>query len=151
MPIVTISNYYPNFQLLSPTVEAIVQKIGAGEKRTFDKVSVIVTDDGSLNHLKKHYFNDDVLTDTISFNLNESDQPVDGEIYISIDRIQENAKQFDTGFHKELALVIIHSILHLVGYEDFTPVDKKQMDRIQQQYLEQISVKRLYRILDKKN
>ena len=151
MPIVTISNYYPNFQLLSPTVEAIVQRIGAGDKKTFDKVSIIVTDDGSLNHLKKQYFGYDVLTDTISFNLNESDQPVEGEIYISIDRILENAKQFDTGFQKELALVIIHSILHLVGYEDYIPIDKKQMDLVQQQYLEQISVKRLYRIMNNKN
>ena len=148
MPIVTISNNYPNFQLLSPTVRAILQMVAAGEDRTFEKVSLIVSDDNTLNRLKKHYFDDDVLTDTISFNFNEIDQSIDGEIYISIDRIRENAEQFNTGFRRELALVIIHSFLHLIGYEDSLPTDKQQMDRIQQQYLSQIPLKRLYRNLN---
>ncbi len=121
--------------------------VAAGEDRTFEKVSLIVSDDNTLNRLKKHYFDDDVLTDTISFNFNEIDQSIDGEIYISIDRIRENAEQFNTGFRRELALVIIHSFLHLIGYEDSLLVDKQQMDRIQRQYLDQISLKRLYRNL----
>jgi len=147
MPIVTISNNYPNFQLLSPTVEAILQKIAADEDSTFEKVSLIVSDDSALNRLKKQYFDDDVLTDTISFNFNKSDQPVEGEVYISVDRILENAEQFNTGFPRELALVIIHSFLHLIGYEDSSPTDKQQMERRQQHYLEQVTLKRLYRNL----
>ncbi|MBU0712460.1 rRNA maturation RNase YbeY [bacterium] len=147
MPIVTISNNYPNFQLLSPTVEAILQKIATDEDSTFEKISLIVSDDSALNRLKKQYFDDDVLTDTISFNFNESDQPVEGEVYISVDRILENAEQFNTGFPRELALVIIHSFLHLIGYEDSSPTDKQQMERRQQHYLEQVTLKRLYRNL----
>jgi len=146
MPTLTISNNYPNFQLLSPMVKSILQIIASGEKRTIEKISIIVTDDDALNQLKKQYFNDDVLTDTISFNFNEIDQDIDGEIYISIDRIRENAEKFKTGFQRELALVIIHSILHLIGYEDYSSDDRHQMDQTQQLYLEQILLKRLYRI-----
>jgi len=146
MPTLTISNNYPNFQLLSPMVKSILQIIASGEKRTIEKISIIVTDDDTLNQLKKQYFNDDVLTDTISFNFNEIDQDIDGEIYISIDRIRENAEKFKTGFQRELALVIIHSILHLIGYEDYSSDDRHQMDQTQQLYLEQILLKRLYRI-----
>ena len=150
MPALSISNNYPNFQMLSPMVKSILQIITCGEKRTIEKISIIVTDDDTLNQLKKQYFNDDVLTDTISFNFNEIDQAIDGEIYISIDRIQENAEKYKTGFQRELALVIIHSILHLIGYEDYSPEDKQQMNRTQQLYLEQIPLKRLYRILKNK-
>ncbi|MBN2602253.1 MAG: rRNA maturation RNase YbeY [Candidatus Marinimicrobia bacterium] len=149
MPILTISNNYPNFQLLSPMVEIILQKITTGERRTIEKISIIVSDDHTLNQLKKQYFNEDVFTDTISFNFNEINQAIDGEIYISIDRIRENAEKFKTGFQRELALVIIHSILHLIGYEDYSPEDRQQMDRIQKLYLAQVPLKRLYRIRKK--
>jgi len=151
MPTVTISNNYPEFQLLSPMVAAIIRTIAAGENKDFQKVAIIVTDDTAVNQLKKQYFQEDVLTDTISFNFNEHDEPVDGEIYISIDRIRENAARFQTGFKQELALVIIHSLLHLIGYEDYTPAAKQLMDRTQQKYLEQLDFKRLYRTTKKKN
>lgn len=92
-----------------------------------------------MNKLKKEYYNQDVLTDTISFNLNAPEQPVEGEIYLSGDRIQENAHQFNVEVEYELANVLIHSILHLLGYDDTTQSNKNQMFEIQNRYLEEIN------------
>lgn len=145
MSVLTLENKYPGFQLLRPATEHILHKVIKEEAVSFTHVNIIVTDDNTLNRLKKQYFNDDVLTDTISFNFNDPGQDIDGEIYISIDRIRANARKYNNPFQQELALVIIHSLLHLIGYEDQNPGDKQIMDRRQQRYLQQLSIKRLYR------
>jgi len=145
MPIVTITNTYPGFTLLLPTTEKVIRTIAESEKCRIENISIIVTDDKTLNQLKKEYFRDDVLTDTISFNFNETGQAVDGEIYISVDRIRENANKYHTSFRTELALVIIHGVLHLMGYEDSSLPLKQQMDNLQQHYLNIVPLKMLYR------
>ncbi|MBL7066291.1 MAG: rRNA maturation RNase YbeY [Candidatus Marinimicrobia bacterium] len=116
---------------------------------SFSRVTIIAAGDPVLNRLKKQYFHDDVLTDTISFNFNEPGEAIEGEIYISIDRIKDNARRFDNTFQQELILVILHSILHLIGYNDQHPDEKLQMERLQQRYLHQIHVKRLFRVFKK--
>jgi rRNA maturation RNase YbeY len=95
--------------------------------------------------MKVKLFGIDQLTDTISINYNEIDQPVEGEIYLSLDRIEDNAHTFKVSFEKELALVIIHSVLHLLGYNDDNLNDKKQMQALQNFYIQQIKFPRLYR------
>ncbi|HRB24346.1 MAG TPA: rRNA maturation RNase YbeY, partial [Ferruginibacter sp.] len=69
-----------------------------------------------------HYF-----TDVISFNLAENKMPVQGEIYISVDRVCENAKDLKVSFKQELHRVIFHGILHFCGYKDKTPGFQKQI------------------------
>lgn len=146
MPTTCIINRYPNFQLLAPAVNVIFLNIAAAENASLKSVQVIVTGDKDLNALKKRYFRDDVFTDTISFNYNEPGQPIEGEIYLSIDRIQENAAQYNNSFRNELMLVLIHSLLHLIGYEDNTATGQKRMEQRQQAYLDDIHPKYLYRI-----
>ena len=69
-----------------------------------------------------------MLTDTISFNLEDKCEAIDGEIYISLNQVSENAKEYNQDIGKELKRVIIHGFLHLVGYDDQTPGDKKNND-----------------------
>ena len=151
MPTVNIINNYPDFTLLAPAVNKIISKIASEEHCRIENISIVVTDDPTVNQLKLEYFQDDVMTDTISFNFNYANQPIDGEIYLSIDRIRENAAKFENTFRKELALVIIHSILHLIGYEDSTTELKAQMQKVQQCYLEQLNIRYLFRNNPKKN
>ncbi len=146
MPANFIINRYPDFQLLAPAVNAIFRNIAAAENADLKSVQVIVTGDKDLNALKKRYFQDDVFTDTISFNYNEPGQPIEGEIYLSIDRIQENAAQYNSSFRSELMLVLIHSLLHLIGYEDNTATGRTRMEQRQHAYLDKIHPKYLYRI-----
>ena len=86
-------------------------------------------------NLKKQYFNEDVYTDVISFNLEEPGDPIDGEIYISLPRIIDNANQYDSNLNDEFKRIIIHGLLHLVGYNDLTNSDKKQMTSLEDKYI----------------
>ncbi len=145
MSIIEISNLYPEIQLLRPACEKICLAISKREKRSIQNINIIVSDDKTLNKMKMEYFGDDVFTDTISFNFNEENQAVEGEIYLSIDRIKENSKKYGIPFKIELANIIIHSILHLFGYEDDNMENKKQMEDLQNFYLGSHKISRLFK------
>ena len=100
-------------------------------------ISIILSNDKKLLKLKKQYFQMDVLTDIITFNLEENGDPIEGEIYISLNRVSENAREFKQNIEIELKRVIIHGLLHLLGYDDQTPKDKKEMTRLEDHYLNQ--------------
>jgi len=98
-------------------------------------ISIILTNDKKLLQLKNQYFHQDVLTDVITFNLEEDGDPIDGEIYISLNRVSENAREFKQDTDRELKRIIIHGCLHLLGYDDQTPEEKKTMTRMEDHYL----------------
>lgn len=145
MPVIKIVNNHSHYTLLRPAVERIASYITGMEHRSIKNVTLIATDDQTLNEMKIKFFGVDQLTDTISFNYNEPRKPVEGEIYLSLDRIRDNAQTYKVLFEKELALVIIHGLLHLLGYNDENPNDKKQMQTLQNLYIQKISLTRLYR------
>ena len=72
----------------------------------------------------------------ISFNLEEPNEDIEGEIYISMDRIIDNAKSLKSSINMELKRIIIHGTLHLIGYNDKTNSQKKNMTRLENKYLE---------------
>ena len=98
-------------------------------------VTIVFSNDLQLRKLKKEYFNKDVLTDTISFNLEEKGEAIDGEIYISLERVAENAKTFEQDFDIECKRVIVHSVLHLLGFDDQNSKDKTKMTQLEDFYL----------------
>ena len=98
-------------------------------------ISIILTNDKKLLQLKNQYFQQNLLTDVITFNLEEDGDPIEGEIYISLNRVSENAIKFKQDIGIELKRVIIHGILHLLGYDDQTPEEKKIMIRMEDYYL----------------
>ena len=102
-----------------------------------DKASItfIFSNDDKLRNLKKEYFNEDVFTDTISFNLEEESDPIEGEVYISLERVYENALNFKQDFITECKRVIIHGCLHLLGYNDESSKEKRKMIQLEETYL----------------
>ena len=110
-------------------------KILISEKCKKGKVSIILSNKKYLNKLKKKYFNLDVFTDVIAFNLEDKNDCLDGEIYISIDDVKENAKIFSNSFNNEFSRILIHGILHLVGYDDSNEKEKKIMKNLEDKYL----------------
>ena len=96
-------------------------------------VNIIVLDDESLRKMKKKYFEEDVYTDVITFNLNED--PFEGEIYISYHRVIENARLFSKKFENEFKRVLIHGLLHLCGFEDYDVDMKAKMTEMENLFI----------------
>ncbi|MGI9191675.1 MAG: rRNA maturation RNase YbeY [Chitinophagaceae bacterium] len=92
--------------------------------------------DAFLHEMNKNFLNHDTLTDIITFDLSpEKKGPRMGDIYISVDRVRDNAEQLGTTYHDELCRVIIHGALHLCGYGDKTPAQKKAMRALEDEWL----------------
>ncbi len=94
---------------------------------------VFCTDD-YLHNINKSYLNHDTLTDIITFDYTEN-KTVAGDVFISIERTRENAKTFGVSHKDELHRIIIHGVLHLLGYKDKKPTEKALMTRKEDFYL----------------
>ncbi|MBI3221003.1 MAG: rRNA maturation RNase YbeY [Bacteroidetes bacterium] len=104
-----------------------IKRIAQKEKREVRDVSYIFCSDVYLLELNQQYLNHNTLTDIITFDYSEGAKQLEGEIYISIDRVKENAEKFKVSFQDELDRVMIHGVLHLIGYKDKKPADKALM------------------------
>lgn len=105
------------------------------ENYTLIELNFIYCSDDYLLKINKEYLNHDTYTDTVTFDNSEIEGEILGDIFISIDRIRENAKTFKTATKDELHRVMIHSTLHLLGYKDKSPKDKTQMTAKENEYL----------------
>jgi probable rRNA maturation factor len=111
-----------------------VEFVARKEKAAIHSINYIFCSDSYLLNLNREYLNHSTLTDIITFDYG-SEEMLEGEIYISVDRIRENANIFEVPFDTELARVMIHGVLHLLGYKDKTPTDKALMRKKEEAYL----------------
>ena len=116
-------------------VRSVCENILMDSNQDEASITFIFSNDDKLRKLKKEYFGEDVFTDTISFNLEEESDPIEGEVYISLERVSENAHTFQQDFITEYKRVIIHGCLHLLGYNDELPEDKTEMTELEETYL----------------
>jgi len=130
-------NFYPediDFKLDQPKLIAEwIQSAVQQEGKSIFSLSYVFCSDNYLHELNVQYLQHDTLTDVITFPYEEN--PIEGDVYISIDRITDNAEQFNVPFMEELSRVIIHGTLHLMGYGDKTPEEKKIMTKMENKYL----------------
>ena len=111
------------------------------ENTSVEKADIIFCTDKYLLSLNRNFLAHNFYTDTLTFPLSNKHKPVIGEIYISVDRVRYNSKVFGHPFQNELVRVIIHSVLHLCGYQD-KPLEKsKKMILKQEEYLKRWSLK----------
>ena len=92
-------------------------------------ISLIFINEEELKKMKNEYFQQDLYTDVIAFNLNDKGEDLDGELYLSIKIIQHNAKLYDVSLESEIKRVVAHGLLHLVGYKDDDDKSKKEMTK----------------------
>ena len=104
------------------------------EGQQLSLLNFIFCDDDYLHKINVEYLNHDTLTDIITFPLAEL-PTIEGEIYISIPRVRENAAKFDTTFDNELHRVLAHGVLHLCGYLDKTDIEEKLMRQKEEEAL----------------
>ena len=103
-----------------------IEDIISSEGYSVGEINYIFCDDAYLSQLNKKFLNHDTLTDIISFDYCVGKQ-VNGDIYISIDRVSDNAETYGVSFDTELNRVMIHGILHYLGYKDKTLDEKQSM------------------------
>jgi probable rRNA maturation factor len=105
------------------------------EEHTLVALNFIFCSDGILHQINIDHLNHETLTDIITFDTGERAGSVEGDIYISIDRVKENAMKYGVSFNNELHRVIIHGVLHLLGYSDKTAQQKRMMRKKEAAYL----------------
>ena len=98
-------------------------------------LNVIFCTDDALLVINRDFLNHDYYTDIITFPINKDKSSVEAELYISIDRVKENAKEGNVSFKEELHRVIFHGCLHLVGYNDKSSQQIKEMREREDHYL----------------
>lgn len=126
------SFHFPNRNQLKDFIIKLIRKEGFKT----GTINYIFCTDDYLLEINQQYLNHNTYTDIITFPFSEKDEPISSDIYISIDRIKENAKTFNTSFLNELHRVIFHGALHLCGYKDKTKEQSALMRQKEQFYLD---------------
>lgn len=116
---------------LKKFIESIFKK----EKKKIQSLNYVFCTDEELLKINRQYLNHDFYTDIISFELSKKDEPAEGDIYISIDRIRDNALSLGEPLYKELHRVIFHGALHICGYKDKTKSQSLEMRNKEEEYL----------------
>jgi len=121
----------PDRRILKKFILAIFRK----ENITVEELNIVFCDDAYLLNLNRQFLQHDFYTDILSFPLSEVNQPLVAEIYISVNRVQENARAVGATLKTELHRVIFHGVLHFCGYKDKSDSDIKKMRITEDKYL----------------
>ncbi len=117
-----------------------IEKVIASEGKELGELSYIFCNDDYLLEINQQYLDHDTLTDIISFDYTEGNI-VSGDVFISIERVQENAKDFKVSFEEELKRVIIHGVLHYCGYKDKSESEELLMRSKEEEKIKMFHVK----------
>jgi len=104
-----------------------LQRTAGKEKASIESLNIILCSDGFLYRMNVEHLGHHTLTDIITFDYSLSRKRLNGEMYISIDRVRENAKELNNSVKDELHRVFVHGLLHLCGYSDKSPSKKAEM------------------------
>jgi len=118
--------------------EAVTKWINASilnENFLCGDINIIFTSDKYLLEINKKYLSHNYYTDIITFSYNDNDI-INGDVFISIDTVRKNAEKFNVSDEKEIHRVIIHGILHLVGYNDKTDEEQEEMTKKENYYID---------------
>jgi rRNA maturation RNase YbeY len=117
-------------------LRSFINSIFRKHKKKLTSLNYIFCSDQYLLEIKKTYLSHNYHTDIITFDLSENTQDIQAEIYISIDRVRDNAKTLKTTVKEELHRVIFHGVLHLCGYKDKTKSSQAEMRKAEDYYLQ---------------
>jgi probable rRNA maturation factor len=116
---------------ITPWIEHTIEKHACN----LSFINFIFCSDDYLHQLNVSYLDHDTLTDIITFPYTTPPQ-IEGDVFISIERVRDNAATYKVSFEEELFRVIIHGVLHLCGFKDKTPAEKEEMDQKENEALE---------------
>jgi rRNA maturation RNase YbeY len=136
---ILIAGEHQKLKGLKKLCKEVVKQIVLDHSKSLDELNIILVDDEALLDMNITYLQHDYYTDIITHDFCEGNK-VNGELYISYERIKENAKTYGVSFHVELFRIIIHGTLHLCGYKDKTKIEKNKMTEMENHYLNTFNI-----------
>ncbi len=129
---------FPNKTFIKAFIEKLIKKEG----HVLSEINYIFCSDEFLLNMNRDFLQHDYYTDIITFGLSEKNKPIEAEIYISIDRVKENALSLGVSYKEEMLRVIFHGALHLCGFKDKTKSEISTIRDKEDQYLQLFTKKR---------
>ena len=126
-----LTNFFSEKKSFTPPnknkIRTTIKNICTQENKELGFINCVFCSDEYLlevnkKHLKHHFY-----TDVITFDFSENKKTLEGDLYISVERVKENSKKYKVTFNSELVRTIVHGVLHLVGYKDKTKIEKETM------------------------
>jgi len=139
-----MSNYQINVETILPSkklkkrlIKQVAETVLSGEKVADAEITIVLVDDDYIKKLHKDYLNENDTTDVLSFQLEDFQDTnlLEGEIYANANQIERQAVEYGVSMDNELYRIVIHGILHLIGYDDQTPGEKTTMTKKEDFYL----------------
>lgn len=133
---IRVVNAHPTYRTSITNTIKVARRVFASEHHTHALCSIVYIDDRRMIDLNGTYLHHRRTTDVLTFPLCEKDdRALAGEIYINLDQARRQAKYYKATIKNEIARLVIHGVLHLVGYNDRTTHQKKKMTKLEDQYL----------------
>jgi len=134
-----INFFFENIETfdLNKNINTWIQDTIENENKQLGEINIIFCSDEHLLKMNVEHLNHNFYTDIITFDYCE-ENIISGDLFISKNRVEENAKSFEVSFSDEINRVIIHGVLHLLGYNDKTDEEKKQMRNKENFYLDKL-------------
>jgi rRNA maturation RNase YbeY len=134
-----VTNFFSenkNFKISNKKeIRTLLKEICKKENKKISFINCVFCSDNRLLEINKKYLNNTSLTDVVTFDFTTNKKTIEGDVYISIDRVKENAKKYKQLFKTELLRIIIHGLLHLIGFSDKTKEEKNTMTLKENEYL----------------
>ena len=135
-PTLLIAQTHRTLRLDEAALRRLILCVVEAEDRTVDYLGIILADHQTVLDLNRTYLAHDYLTDVLSFPLGETDETIDGEVYVDLDTAAERHEAFAHSFEDEARRYVVHGLLHLMGYHDATPAEQNTMRRLEDRYLD---------------
>lgn len=132
---VTIEQAHPDLHVDERVLRRLIRHIVAGETSTLGTLNVVLTGHDTVLALNRQYLGHDYTTDVLSFDLSDTPDCIDGEVYVDLDTAMQRHDEFEASFEEEVFRYVVHGVLHLVGYSDETSAEKALMRRLEDRYL----------------
>ncbi len=138
MPVEVFSEHKAAIEFSDET-KRIVEYVLSREERQAE-VKIVFIDDPTIHSLNKKFLMHDTVTDVLSFQLEEEGGVIEGEVYVCIDQAVRQAREYGVTVRNEIARLVIHGMLHLIGYDDTTQEEKSAMKKKEDTYLRQLQI-----------